>query len=387
MSFKHKNKIKKKCDTRTTLDAKHNNYINELSEEQNSLKNKETQLTNLKIQYNNFDNNNHNLNSEQLENKLKVQFEIKSLVKDIENIKNKNNDINYLLDTGKILFQYYDSLNNEAEGVTVNSNNNNSNSIMDYFNTSKNKNITNTNNDSRATLYNKFLNKVDNKININSDINLDLCSKCNIEKKIFLSDAKKICINCGEESPILIDSDKPSYKDPPREICYFAYKRINHFNEWLAQFQAKESTDIPQDIYNEIILELKKERILDMKHLSQKKLREILKKLKKNKYYEHIPHIINKLNGIPPPIMTRNTEEELRRMFKEIQIPFLKHCPHDRKNFLSYSYVLHKFVELLELDEFLACFVLLKSREKLHQQDQIWKKICEELNWQFIQSI
>jgi hypothetical protein len=387
MSFKHKNKIKKKCDTRTTLDAKHNNYINELSEEQNSLKNKETQLTNLKIQYNNFDNNNHNLNSEQLENKLKVQFEIKSLVKDIENIKNKNNDINYLLDTGKILFQYYDSLNNDTEAVTVNSNNNNSKSIMDYFNTSKNKNIINTNNDSRATLYNKFLNKVDNKIRINNDINLDLCSKCNIEKKIFLSDAKKICINCGEESPILIDSDKPSYKDPPREICYFAYKRINHFNEWLAQFQAKESTDIPQDIYNEIILELKKERILDMKHLSQKKLREILKKLKKNKYYEHIPHIINKLNGIPPPIMTRNTEEELRRMFKEIQIPFLKHCPHDRKNFLSYSYVLHKFVELLELDEFLACFVLLKSREKLHQQDQIWKKICEELNWQFIQSI
>ena len=138
-----------------------------------------------------------------MENKLKVQFEIKSLVKDIENIKNKNNDINYLLDTGKILFQYYDSLNNEAEGATVNSNNNNSNSIMDYLNTSKNKNITNTNNDSRATLYNKFLNKVDNKININSDINLDLCSKCNIEKKIFLSDAKKICINCGEESPYI----------------------------------------------------------------------------------------------------------------------------------------------------------------------------------------
>ena len=47
--------------------------------------------------------------------------------------------------------------------------------------------------------------------------------------------------------------------------------------------------------------------------------------------------------------MSRETEEELRRMFKEIQIPFAKFCPKDRKNFLSYSYVLHKFVELLEL--------------------------------------
>ena len=46
-------------------------------------------------------------------------------------------------------------------------------------------------------------------------------------------------------------------------------------------------------------------------------------------------YIINKLNGQPPPIMTRETEEELRRMFKEIQIPFEKFCPKKRKNFLS----------------------------------------------------
>ena len=49
--------------------------------------------------------------------------------------------------------------------------------------------------------------------------------------------------------------------------------------------------------------------------------------------------------------MSRETEEELRRMFTEIQIPFQKFCPKDRKNFLSYSYVLHKFVQLLDLDE------------------------------------
>ena len=184
-----------------------------------------------------------------------------------------------------------------------------------------------------------------------------------------------------------MDSEKPSYKEPPREVSYFAYKRINHFNEWLAQFQAKESTDIPKDVYNMILEELKKERITNIKNLSPNKIREILKKLKKNKYYEHVPHIINRLNGIPPPIMSREIEEELRRMFKEIQVPFHKYCPPNRKNFLSYSYVLHKFVQLKELDNFLPCFVLLKSREKLHQQDLIWKKICEHLKWEFIPSV
>ena len=74
-------------------------------------------------------------------------------------------------------------------------------------------------------------------------------------------------------------------------------------------------------------------------------------------------------------------------MFREIQNPFMKYCPKDRKNFLSYSYVLHKFVQLLNMDEFLICFPLLKSREKLHQQDIIWKQICDDLNWEFIKSL
>lgn len=116
-------------------------------------------------------------------------------------------------------------------------------------------------------------------------------------------------------------------------------------------------------------------------------MRTILKKLNLNKYYEHIPHIINKLNGLPPPTMSRDIEEKLRCMFKEIQEPFMLYCPKNRKNFLSYSYVLHKFCELLDLDEFLPCFPLLKSREKLQEQDRMWKKICDHVNYTFYPSI
>lgn len=43
--------------------------------------------------------------------------------------------------------------------------------------------------------------------------------------------------------------------------------------------------------------------------------------------------------------------------------------------------------ELLGEDQYLPCFPLLKSREKLYVQDQIWKKICEELKWQFIPTV
>jgi hypothetical protein len=382
MSFKVKNKTtKKNVDTRITLDAKHNEKLQKINDAQYIINSKKMELQQLKKQLNKLQMTHYKKNIEKI---IDIKDKIINIEKYLSSI-TKNEDINYLLDTGHLLFNYYDTIENKDNKSINNIKKPKSNikSVSEYFNI----NIEDAG-FSKAQLYDKYLTKLNNTNFKNmTNINIDICSTCNKEKKLFLSEGKMICEICGDENKILIDSDKPSYKDPPREISYFAYKRINHFNEWLAQFQAKESTDIPKEIYDEILIELKKERILNVNTLSQKKLREILKKLKKNKYYEHIPHIINKLNGIPPPIMTRKTEEELRRMFKEIQIPFQNHCPVERKNFLSYSYILHKFVQLLELDEFIPCFVLLKSREKLHQQDVIWKNICEELKWEFIASI
>lgn len=121
--------------------------------------------------------------------------------------------------------------------------------------------------------------------------------------------------------------------------------------------------------------------------ISHSKIRSYLKKLNYNKYYEHTAHIINRLNGIPPPVITKETEDQLRRMFKDIQEPFMKVCPKNRKNFLSYSYVLHKFVELLDMNELKVYFPLLKSREKLYQQDTIWRDICKILEWPYYKSI
>jgi hypothetical protein len=201
-----------------------------------------------------------------------------------------------------------------------------------------------------------------------------------------MNEAYISCSECGYQDFVLIDSDKPSYKDPPREVSYYAYKRINHFNEWLAQFQAKESTEIPQEVFDAILFEIKKERITNMATLKRSTLREILKKIKFNKY-EHIPHILNRLNGQNAPVMKREDEEKLRHMFKEIQPSFQKHRPEDRSNFLSYSFILYKFCEILELDEFLTCFPLLKNRDKLYMQDKIWQKICADLHWEFIRTI
>jgi hypothetical protein len=386
MSFKIKNRKKVVTDTRTTIDAKHNTKIKYFKELKKSLPTKKKNLSQLEKQYSNLIMKSlKEFTNEEFEMKNTLEDNIKELKNEILNIEEGEEEKDYYTTTGNILFDYYDNSNKSKKKGLKNEkiNPNSSKTVMDWLN--KNNQI---NSSSKQEICDNYLSITDPNFVKNIKINTeDYCLNCNIEKKTHLADGCMVCERCGEVNYIVIDSDKPSYKDPPKEISYFAYKRINHFNEWLAQFQAKETTEIPQDLYDQILIEIRKERIENMGELSPSKVREILKKLKKNKYYEHVPHIINKLNGLPPPIMSRETEEELRRMFKEIQIPFAKFCPKDRKNFLSYSYVLHKFVQLLELDEFLECFILLKSREKLHQQDLIWKQICEYLKWEFIASV
>ena len=153
-------------------------------------------------------------------------------------------------------------------------------------------------------------------------LNYESCKKCNGELIHVEHMGLLICNKCSNQQKILIEHEKPSYKEPPSEYNYFSYKRMNHFSEWLSQFQSKESTDIPNEIIDNIIIELKKQRITNMATITHKKIREILKKLKLNKYYEHISYIINKINGIPPPIINPEIDEKLRSMFRDIQIPF-----------------------------------------------------------------
>ncbi len=213
------------------------------------------------------------------------------------------------------------------------------------------------------------------------------CEACNVAREEISSEGILVCPRCGSEEYALVVSDFPSFRDPPKERNNYAYKKINHLNEILNQFQAKESTIIPEDVMNEVILEIRKRRINNIADLTEEDIRQILKKLGRSKYYEHRAHILSRLNGNPPPTITPEIEEKIRAMFQEIQAPFLLYCPNDRTNFLSYSYILYKFFELLELDEYKVYFPLLKSRDRLIAHDFIWKKICDYLRWEFIQSV
>ena len=291
----------------------------------------------------------------------------------------------YYLKNADIMLKYYGVSEKTQVGV---SNSTNQNTILKYLTPTTNIDSSGT---SKKELFEQYASRM--KFNTNTTTESathdtsEHCDRCNVSREEIGSEGILICPICGSEEYMLVVSDFPSFRDPPKERNNYAYKKINHLNEILNQFQAKESTIIPDEVMHEVICEIKKRRIQNIADMTEKDMREILKKLNRSKYYEHATHILSRLNGNPPPTITPEIEEKIRAMFQEIQAPFLLYCPDERTNFLSYSYILYKFFELLELDEYKVYFPLLKSRDRLIAHDEIWKKICDYLRWEFIQSV
>ena len=292
----------------------------------------------------------------------------------------KSAEKNYLLKNSKYVFEYFENKKQISEGK------NKTTMLNEFFNVNK-KEINDTNAKETSNVQ-KYLTNVDETfLDINNFVmQTDICETCNKGELIPVDhEGSLVCNNCSKSIRYLVENDKPSYKEPPKEVCFYAYKRINHFREILAQFQAKETTLIPDEVFENIKLQIKKERI-KLNQITNKKAKEILKKLGYNKYYEHIPFIKDKL-GIKPPIMSAELEERLCNLFTDIQGPYARYCPDDRVNFLNYYYTVYKLCELLDQRQFLSFFPMLKDREKRIEQDEIWKKICEELDWEFIPTI
>ena len=245
----------------------------------------------------------------------------------------------------------------------------------------------------RKDIFTEYLIEVENQ-NIQrprEHISLEICPTCGEDSNIlhFHETADLVCDGCGQIVARAM-SEELTYREEQEtseKVVNYSYKRENHFNEWLSQFQAQEMTTIPEEVIEQLRSELKKIKIKKLEDITHAKIRGLLKKLRLNKYYEHVPYITNILNGIKPPSMPQELEETLRIMFKDIQKPFDDNCPTERKNFLSYSYVLYKFCELLGEDEYLQYFPLLKSKEKLYQQDLIWRKVCSTLRWEYIPTV
>ena len=380
-SFKPKpnKKIKGSKKNIITLDNKHKEFLNEF------LKDETDNIPTLKLEKQTLiakiNNQNEKLSIEQ---QLDINDRINIINTNVKKLKDKKKE--YFLDNSKYIFDYFENKKNISSNTNTIFNKNKM--VNSFFNIKSDENENNIQESNNNNIVQKYLNNIDDScFDMKSYVyQADICNYCYNGELIPLEDEGiLICNTCSRNIPYLIENEKPSFKEPPKEVCFYAYKRINHFKEILSQFQGKETTQIPPEVIENIKLQIKKERV-ELSKITNNRTKEILKKLGYNKYYEHIQFIKDKL-GIKPPVMSQELEETLCNLFMEIQSPYSKFCPDDRVNFLNYYYTAYKLCELLGKSQYLDHFPMLKDRDKRIEQDNIWKKICQELDWEFIPTI
>ncbi len=359
------------------IDTCHSNFLNEFDIDDEKI------IPKLIEKKNQLKNNICKLHDHQVDEYMTIKDEIKSINDEIKNLKFKKKK--YYLDNAEHLFNYFEEKKNISNGEVQNVN------VLNSFFNVKEKNKQDKLDISKKSIASYWKN-VNNEIINPKDFNIstEVCIFCNNGEMIPQEeDGIIICNNnnCGKFIQYIIDSSKPLNKEPPHEVSYTSYIRLNHFKEILSQFQAKETTQIPDNVIEDIRNRIKKERIKNIpQELNYDKMREILRKLGYNKYFEHIQYI-NSIFGIRPPVMSEELHETLCVLFIEIQKPWAMHCPANRTNFFNYTYTLYQLCVLLDQTQYLPYIPLMKDREKQLEQDQIWKKVCEELDWQYFPTI
>lgn len=360
-----------------SIDHRHQQKLTELGDSENQINRLESKIRKLENEKETLDD---------IFKLLQLDDEIHACHSQIKMLKSTT-QTDYIMKVSSVLKTHHDTYRPDAQFSKMD--NTDISSICNYVEKrSQNK---------RGQLLNAYRHLIDGDVEYKPTIQPSMnthqgivCKDCNISMRLSMNESYVVCANCGNYDVYF----EPSVSGLTYEQelntdtnVHFAYKRINHLRELLAQLQAKERSEIPPEVVAQVQAEFRKARINNPNDITQTKVKAYLKKLNLNKYYEHARQLTNILSGKPPPVISGELYETLLNMFHDIQEPFEQVCPKGRKNFFSYNYILYKFCELLGETEMMSLFPLLKSREKLYQQDCIWRDICKITGWTFYKSV
>jgi len=188
-----------------------------------------------------------------------------------------------------------------------------------------------------------------------------------------------VCGYCGEQAPYHEHFSYTPFSRArvlPRIISDDFYKRTIYFRDWLRRMQAKERCHITAD-------ELKLVKTNAIRPITYWGLKETLKLVGMQKYYDHVVYIMKELRGRPLFEMTRSQEEVLIKSFCQLRRAFLS-LSKSRVNMLSYPYLISKLCELQGWTKVARIIPTLKSPSRIRDQDELWYSLCRHMHWQFI---
>lgn len=183
---------------------------------------------------------NKNCTDKEIENKFIVQEQITNLKNKIKSIEEQKEKTDYFLNTFDLLNDYFTNKNNcndcDISDPEEPEQENSNNSLLSFFKKkdedqiSMDKFINKKNKVKNSDLYEKYLHKIEPKYAGRYEFinNFDVCNQCKVKKMLIQNEGRYVCIHCGQSDNIIIDSEKPSYKEAMSSDCSsFAYKRSN----------------------------------------------------------------------------------------------------------------------------------------------------------------
>ena len=205
------------------------------------------------------------------------------------------------------------------------------------------------------------------------------CGPCT---DVLYTNHNATCQQCGVSVPVLEHvRSSTSYNNPVAINNSSVYRRESHFRERLL---------IAQNICKQMPTKEEVHRIglrLALYELPCDigSLRVVVKQLRLSRLYQSLPAVHSAMTGKHTPPMPPKLVDHIMDLFQRAQASYDRHRPPGRKNFLSYTYTAIKLMQLAGA----TCpqwFANVQSLSGAHKnQSQIWKLICRDLSWPFIE--
>jgi hypothetical protein len=152
--------------------------------------------------------------------------------------------------------------------------------------------------------------------------------------------------------------------------------------------EGTEKTTVPEAVITALLEQFKAigiNPVAQPEQVTYLLVRQLLQKIHYSHMFENATQIIRIVAKKPIPTLTRRQKSTLTQCFKEVQGPFEKYKDR-RKNFISYSYIMYKFCEMLGYTYWLDYLKLFETDIHLVRADQVWKKICAECGYEYVET-
>ena len=166
----------------------------------------------------------------------------------------------------------------------------------------------------------------------------------------------------------------------------YQYLLVVHMKSTLRRVQGKESAMVPHRIKNAVRERLEMERA-DLKRVTPKKVKKVLKDLNLQAWYNHRHKICAAITGRKPYQFSSEEEDVILAVFERLIEPYNLYRPKTDENFPYYRYALHKILQLLGYPANVLCeFSTLKARKNHRRKEAIWAKMMKYRGWPYYKS-